>query len=104
MLVNNFDEMIPASTKKIDCLCASGIKLSAHECEFGTTKVEYLGSTITAKGISPEADKMNKLLGKIRMPEPVEVKKFNGFVQFFRSFMPNLGQNCYHLTKSRKKT
>ena len=104
MGVNNFDEMIPALTKIFDCLRASGLKLSAHKCEFGTTKIDYLGSTITPKGISPEAEKINKFLDKIRMPETVkQVKRLIGFVQFFRSFMPNLGQKLLPFYKLLRK-
>ena len=92
--VNNFNEMIPALTKIFDCLRALRLKLSAHKCEFGTTKIDYVGSNITPKGISPEADTIKKILEKIRMPETgKQVKRIIGFVQFFRSFMPNLGPN-----------
>ena len=35
--VNNFDEMIPALRKIFDCLRESGLKVSAHKCEFGLT-------------------------------------------------------------------
>ena len=56
--VNNFDEMIPALRKFFDCLRESDLKLSAHKCEFGTTKIDYLGSIITPKGISPERAKI----------------------------------------------
>ena len=55
--VNIFDEMIPVLRKKFDYLRKSGSKLSAHKCEVGTTKINYLGSTITPKGISPESKK-----------------------------------------------
>ena len=49
--VNNFDEMIPALRKIFDCLRESGLKLSAHKREIGTTKIDYLCSTITPKRI-----------------------------------------------------
>ena len=38
--VNNFDKMIPALRIIFDCLRESGSKLSAHKCEFGTTKID----------------------------------------------------------------
>ena len=50
--VNTFDEMIPAIRKKFDCLRESGLKLLSHKCEFGPTKINFLGSTITPKRIS----------------------------------------------------
>ena len=91
--VNSFDEMIPALRKIFDCLRESGLKLSAHKCEFGTTKIDYLGSTITPEGIPTESAKIDNFFGKIRMPNTVkQVKRLIGFVQFFRIFIPNLGQ------------
>ena len=102
--VNNFDEMIPALRKIFDCLRESGLKLSAHKCEFGTTKIDYLGSTITPKGISPESTKIEKFLGQIRMPNTVkQVKRLIGFVQFFRNFIPNLGQKLLPSYKLLRK-
>ena len=85
--------MIPAQRKIFDCLGESELKLTAHKCEFGTTKIDYLGSTFTPKGLSPESAKIEKFLGQIRMPNTVkQVKRLIGFVQFFRIFIPNLGQ------------
>ena len=91
--VDKFDEMIPALRKVFDCLRASGLKLSAHKCEIGTTKIDYLGSTNTPKGISPESAKIGNFLGQIRMPNTVkQVKRLIGCVQFFRKIIPNLEQ------------
>ena len=56
--VTCFDEIIPNLTKIIDCHRASGLKLFAHKCEFGTTKIDYLGNTITPAGITPESEKI----------------------------------------------
>ena len=60
--VNIFDEMNPAVRKIFDSLRESDLKLSAHKCEFGTTKIDYLGSTITPKKFSAQNAKMEKLL------------------------------------------
>ena len=80
------------------------MKLSAHKCEFGTTKIDYLGSTITPKGISAESAKIEKFLGQIRMPNTVkQVKRLIGFVQFFRNFIPNLGQKLLPFYKLLRK-
>ena len=101
---NNFDEMTPALRKSFDCLRESGLKLSAHKCEFGTTKIDYLGSTITPKRISTPSAKIEKFLGQIRMPNTVkQVKGLIGFVQFFRNFIPNLGQKRLPFYKLLRK-
>ena len=52
-----------------------------------------MGSPITPKGISPESANIEKSLGQLRMPNTAkQVKRLIGFVQFFRNFIPNLGQ------------
>ena len=102
--VNNFDTMIPALRKLFDCLREWGQKFSAHKCEFGTTNIEYLGSTITPKGTSPESAKIGKFFGQLRMPNTVkQVKRLIGSVHFFRNFIPNLGQKILPFYKLLRK-
>ena len=92
--VITFEDMNPALRKCFDCLREMSLKLSAHKCDFGTTKNDYLGSTFTSEGISPENEENEKILGQIRMPNATkQVKGLIGSVQFFRIFVPNLGQN-----------
>ena len=102
--VNNFDEMIPALRKIFDWLRESGLKLSAHECEIGTTKIDYLVITITPNEVSPESAKNEKVLRQIRMPNTVKrVKRLIGFVQFFRNFNPNREQKLLPFYKLLRK-
>ena len=90
--VNKFDGMIPALRKILHCSIESGFKCSEHKREFGTTKIDHLGSTITPKKISPKSAKIENFLGQITMPNTVkQVKLLIGFVQSFRKLIPNLG-------------
>ena len=104
--VKNSDEMIPALRKFFDCLRESGLKLSAHKCEFGTTKIDYLGSTITPKGISPETAKIEKFLGQIRMPNTVkQVKRLIGFVHKLLPFYKLLRkENLFKITNDHHES
>ena len=82
----------------------SGLKLSAHKCEFGTTKIDYLSSPITPRGISPESAKTGKFLGQHRMPNTVkQAKRLIGFVHFFRTFVLILGQKLLPFYKLLRK-
>ena len=102
--VSKFDEMIPSLRKIFDCLRESGWKLSGRKREFLTTKVDFLGSTITPKGISRESAKKDNFFGQIRMRNTVkQVKRLIGFVQFFRNFIPNLGQKLLPFYKHLRK-
>ena len=102
--MNKFDEMIPALRKIFDCLGESDLKLSAHNCESWTTKIDYLCSTITPEGISPESAKIEKLFEQVRMPNTVkQVKRLFGFLQFFRNFIPNFGRTLLPFYKLLRK-
>ena len=103
--VTCFDELIPTLTKNFHCLRASGLKLSAHKGEFGTTTFDYLPSnTITPAGITPESDKIKNFLDKIRMPDNIrQVKRLIGFVQFSRNFIPDLNQKLLPFYKLLRK-
>ena len=54
-VVNTFAEMIPALRKTFHCLRVSGLKLSAHKGEYGTTVNDCLISTTTPKRKWPES-------------------------------------------------
>ena len=91
--VNNFDELIPTLSKIFECVRKSGLKLSPNKCEIGTQRMKFLGNIITPAGISPEQEKISTFLKKIKMPQTVkQVKRLIGFVQFFRNYMPSLGE------------
>ena len=99
-----FDEIIPARRKDFDCLRQSGLKLSAHKFYFGTTKIDYLCSTTTPRGIPPESAKILNFLQQILMPSTVkQVQRLIGFVQF-RNFIPYLGRKLSFFRLLRKKT
>ena len=83
-----------------DCLRESVFNHSAQKCEFGPTKIDYLGSTISPKRISPKSAKIAKFFGQIRMPDTVKkVKHSIGFVHFFQNIIPNLGQKIFTFYK-----
>ena len=91
--VNNFDQLIPTLSKVFECVRKSGLKLSPNKCEIGTQRMKFLGNIITPAGISPEQEKTSTFLKKIKMPQTVkQIKRPIGFVQFFRNYMPSLGE------------
>ena len=82
------------------------MNFSAHEYEFGTMKIDYLGNTITPKGVLPESAKIEKLLGQIRMPNSETIESSNCLGAFFSDFQPNLGVKLlpfYKIFATRKR-
>ena len=91
--VTEFSQLLPSLRKIFDCVRRSGLKLSPEKCEIASQSIKFLGSTFTNEGISPQAEKIRKFLKKITMPRTTkQVKRLIGFAQFFRNFIPNLGE------------
>ena len=82
--VETFEEMGPTIRQIFDCLRKSGLRLTPHKCEFGMTSIDFLGSTITSNGLTPETAKLEKLLKTMELPATVrQVKRLVGFLLFF---------------------
>ena len=101
--VTEFSQLLPSLRKIFDCIRRSGLKMSPEKCELASKSIKFLGSTITNQGISPQAEKIQKFL-KITMPKTTkQVKRLIGFAQFFRNFIPNLGEKLIPFYKLLQK-
>ena len=66
--VETFEQMIPTLRQIFDCLRKSGLRLTPQKCEFGMPSINFLGNTITSKGLKPEKEKIKKFLNTIKVP------------------------------------
>ena len=79
-----------------------GLKLHPSKCQFAFPEVPYLGHIISAKGISPNPDKVRAVRD---YPVPTNVRairEFLGIAGYYRRFIPNfakVAQPLYHLIK-----
>ena len=102
--VETFEQMILTLRQILDCLRKSGLRLPPQKCEFGMPSINFLGNTITSKGLKPEKGKIEKFLNTIKVPTTVkQVKRLVGFTLFFRSFFPHLAQNLMPWYKLLRK-
>lgn len=66
-----------------------GLALNFAKCEFGKSEINFLGHTITEKGIRPLAEKVD-VIRNFKKPEVVcELKRFLAMLNFYRRFLPN---------------
>ena len=78
-----------------------GLRCRREKCKFAQPSIQYLGHTLSSKGIS----KGEKVEAVMKMPPPKDVtslKSFLGSVQFYSKFIANLAtmaEPLYRLTK-----
>ena len=82
----------------------AGLKLSMSKCAFGHPEIEFLGRSITTKGIEPIEKKIDDFLKNIKLPTSVKsLQRYIGFVQFYRQYIPRLAEKLVPLYKLLQK-
>ena len=77
-----------------------GLKFNKKKCQFGVTRVKYLGHDLTGEGVEVDQIKV-KAIKEMRIPEnKKELLTFLGTVNYVAKFIPNFAQitsNLRHL-------
>ena len=90
---HTFEELLDNLRRIFECIRKSGLKLTVQKCEFGLSEIQFLGSSITTQGMSPNREKVEKFLKSLKMPKtPKQIRRFIGFFQYFRAFLPKLSE------------
>ena len=67
---NTPKELINNLRAVLQCLRKSGFKLNMAKCHFGVQEVDFLGRTITTKGVAPQKQKIAKFLEMSNFQDP----------------------------------
>ena len=88
----------------LKCIRNAGLKLTIEKCHFAVRQVEFLGRTISSEGVLPQSHKIQNFLSKLRFPKSKKaLKRFLGFVYYYRNFIPRLAEKLnpfYKLLKA----
>ena len=66
-----------------------GLKLSVGKCAFAQSQVSFLGHLISAEGVRPDPDKIEKVKDWSAPRNPKELRSFLGFAGYYRKFVEN---------------
>lgn len=73
-----------------DKLSIYGISLKPSKCEFGLSKINFLGHEITSNGISPSEQRV-KIIRNFPTPKNLkQLQRFVGMINFYHRFLPKL--------------
>ena len=101
---NNVDELVLNIKAVFQQLQKAGLMLSMSKCAFGHPKIEFVGTSITSKGIAPLEDRIDKFLNNLKLPTSVKsLQRYIGFVQFYRQYIPMLAEKLVPLYKLLQK-
>ena len=101
----NFSEHINHITQVLKRLQEAGLRVKPSKCTFAENQIDYLGFTISAKGVCPTNKDVLRLAVK-EFPRPTsvkEVKRFLGLANFYQRHLQNMGVICRPLTALTKK-
>ena len=101
---NNVEELVDNIEAVFMKIKQAGLKLSMAKCAFGHPEIEFLGRSITSKGVAPIEEKIDKFLKNIKLPTSVKsLQRYIGFVQFYRQSIPCLAEKLVPLYKLLQK-
>ena len=86
------------------CIRQAGLKITSEKCHFGVKQVEFLGRTISSKGLSPQSHKIQNFLSKLRFPKSKKtLQRYLGFVKCYKNYIPRMSEKLnpfYKLLRS----
>ena len=101
---NTVEELVDNIEAVFTKVRQAGLKLSMSKCAFGHPEIEFLGRSITSKGIGPIEKKIDDFLKNIKLPTSVKsLQRYIGFVQFYRQYIPRLAEKLVPLYKLLQK-
>lgn len=80
-----------------------GLKLKLEKCFFQQPRVDFLGHSINAKGITPLLSKVEGIERMARPTKPTEVRQFLGMVGYYRDFIPHFALHSEPLVALTRK-
>ena len=81
---NTPERLIKNLRAVFQCLRKVGFKLSMAKCHFEVQEVDFLGRTITTKGVAPQKQNITKFLEKVKFLRSKKApQRYIGFLNYY---------------------
>ena len=81
----------------------AGIRLKRSKCAFMLQSVEYLGHSISEKGLQPTGKKVKAIQSAPAPTDLTQLKSFLGLINYYCKFMPNIADTLSPLYRLLQK-
>ncbi|GBG74708.1 hypothetical protein CBR_g19113 [Chara braunii] len=92
------EEHVAHLDKVLSLLRQHKFKINGEKCEFGRTRVLYLGHEISAEGLKPDDAKVASIRDWPRPQSVTEMRSFLGMTSYYRTFVKNYSMVAAPLT------
>ena len=99
----NWDDHISHLRTVFQQLQSAGLSVKLKKCQFGQSKVHYLGHRIGGGSIEPEPQKVQAVLNYPRPITKKDVRAFLGLIGYYRRFIPQFASVATSLSDLTKK-
>ena len=97
------EEHLERIQEVLAALEAAGLKLKASKCNFMDTEIKFLGRKISAKGIQPDPESVQKVQEWDPPRNKNEVASFLGLANYYSNFIDKFAEISAPLNKLRAK-
>ena len=102
---NTPEQLIKNLRAVFQCLRKAGLKLSTAKCHFGVQEVDFLGRTITTRGVAPQKQKNHRISRKRQVPTIQKALQSHiGFLNYYRNYILRLAERLTPFSQLLKTT
>jgi hypothetical protein len=100
---NNIQDHVEDVRKVLTRFSQNGLKLKLSKCQFGLSRVKYLGHIVSKDGIMVNPSKI-ECVNNLSPPKNIsELQSFLGLCNYYNKFIPSYANICNPLYKLLKK-
>lgn len=86
----------------LQVLSDNNLEINEKKCQFAQSEVEFLGFTVSAKGVEPIESKIKAVEEFPRPSDIKSIRRFLGMINFYRSCLPNISHTLVPLYEMKE--